>query len=150
MATKPLPPDVPRKRKGSLPGEHRGGRTAGTPNKRTVAREALLKVPTTKLTKRKARESGKQTSIDNGQTPLEFLTSIYRSKATGKKRIPLSYQIDAAKAAAPFVHAKKIAVVSKNTNFNANVDAKDLATGSIDASQVYRDIMGAGDDEAED
>lgn len=146
--TKPLPPDVPRKRKGALPGERRGGKAKGTPNKRTVAREAILKVPTTKLTKKQAREAGKKPDIDNGLTPLEFLTSIYRSKATGKNRIPLSYQVDAAKAAAPYVHAKKIAVVSKNINLNVP-GATTGEGGTVDADALYREIMGA-DDEADD
>lgn len=40
-------------------------------------------------------------AISEGLTPLEYLTSIYRDVAIDEAR-----RIDAAKAAAPYVHAK--------------------------------------------
>lgn len=67
--------------RGSKPGERRGGRAKGTPNKRTA--EALEAVRAT------------------GMTPLEYLTSVYQDANADEAR-----RIDAAKAAAPYCHAK--------------------------------------------
>ena len=58
-----------------------GGRQKGTPNKITAAREAQIAA--------------------SGLTPLQYLTSVYQDTAAGE-----AARIDAAKAAAPYVHAK--------------------------------------------
>lgn len=65
-------------RGGSRPG---AGRPAGAPNKRTAEQVEAIEA--------------------SGLTPLQYLTSVYQDeKADEAKRI------DAAKAAAPYVHAK--------------------------------------------
>jgi hypothetical protein len=71
--------------RGSLPGERRGGRQKGTPNKATARRELE-----TRLT---------------GETPLDFLLQVMRDGV-----LPLGVRIDVAKAAAPFVHPKRAAI----------------------------------------
>jgi hypothetical protein len=58
-----------------------GGRSKGTPNKATVA-------------KRKEVEA-------TGLTPLDYLISVYRDVGADEAK-----RIDAAKAAAPYLHAK--------------------------------------------
>tara|TARA_R110000824_G_scaffold32872_1_gene105966 strand:+ start:8141 stop:8503 length:363 start_codon:yes stop_codon:yes gene_type:complete len=57
------------------------GRPKGSPNKRTVENIDAIKA--------------------TGQTPLEYLTSIYQNEDNDEVR-----RIDAAKAAAPYIHAR--------------------------------------------
>jgi hypothetical protein len=71
--------------RGSRPGERRGGRKKGTPNKRTAALRAAL-VAELEL---------------SGDTPLAALLSVMRNPA-----LPLQLRFDAAKKAAPFCHPK--------------------------------------------
>jgi hypothetical protein len=79
---------------GSRPG---AGRKAGTATKRT-------------------REIAN--AIAEGLTPLEYLTSVYRDENADEAK-----RIDAAKAAAPYVHAKL-------ANIEANVTGE-IAIGSV-------------------
>jgi hypothetical protein len=72
---------VKNSRRGSKPGERRGGRKAGTLNKRTAQQVEAV--------------------ISTGQTPLEYLTSVYQNPDEDQAK-----RIDAAKAAAPYVHPK--------------------------------------------
>jgi hypothetical protein len=70
---------------GSKPGEKRGGRKKGTPNKReSVRRQAIAQT---------------------GVTPLEFMLGVMAN--TGN---PPLMRLDAAKSAAPYVHARLQAV----------------------------------------
>ena len=62
-------------------GRKTGGRTKGTPNRASAEREAEIAA--------------------TGMTPLEYLTSIYRDVGADEAK-----RLDAAKAAAPYVHAK--------------------------------------------
>ena len=71
--------------RGSSPGERRGGRKRGTPNKTTAAQRLA--------------------AIESGLPPLDFLLSVMR-----EDRNPIELRIEAAKAAAPFVHARLSAV----------------------------------------
>lgn len=71
--------------RGSKPGEKRGGRKKGTTNKRESIR-------------RKAIEQ-------TGTTPLEFMLGVM-----GSDKNPPLMRLDAAKAAAPYVHARLQAV----------------------------------------
>lgn len=73
--------------RGSKPGERRGGRTKGTPNKKTA--EAVEAIKAT------------------GMTPLEYLTSVYQDITADEAK-----RIDAAKAAAPYVHPKRAPINS--------------------------------------
>jgi hypothetical protein len=70
---------------GSKPGEKRGGRKKGTPNKReSVRRQAIAQA---------------------GVTPLEFMLGVM-----GNTNNPPLMRLDAAKSAAPYVHARLQAV----------------------------------------
>src|SRR4051794_4940196 len=69
--------------RGSLPGERRGGRQAGTPNRRTLALRAIAE------------------GLPPPGSPLEFLTNVYRNEA-----LPLEVRLEAAGKAAPFVHPR--------------------------------------------
>ena len=71
--------------RGSKPGERRGGRTAGTPNKKTAAQ---------------AEECAK-----TGETPLQFMLRIMRDENKEE-----GLRIDCAKAAAQYVHPKLSAI----------------------------------------
>lgn len=68
-------------RHGSAPGERRGGRAKGTKNKRTAAVEAAIAA--------------------SGLTPLEYMLSVLNNAENS-----LAVRMDAAKGAAPYVHAK--------------------------------------------
>lgn len=72
-------------RRGSKPGERRGGRQKGTPNKATAAREAAVKA--------------------SGLTPLEYMLKIMRNR-----KLPRDVRLDAARSAAPYVHPKRASV----------------------------------------
>lgn len=72
-------------RGGSKPGERRGGRKAGVPNRASAAREAAIAA--------------------SGLTPLQFLVETFRDEDQ-----PFSVRLDAAKAAANFVHPRLAAV----------------------------------------
>ena len=67
--------------RGSEPGERRGGRKKGTPNKATAAREAAITA--------------------SGLTPLDYLLTVMRDETADRHT-----RVDAAKAAAPFVHPR--------------------------------------------
>lgn len=87
---------------GSAKGERRGGRKAGTPNKKTG--ELLERI------------------MASGLTPLEFLIDAMRGETRDKDGLPmvdasgapivLSFEtrFEAAKAAAPYIHAKRTQV----------------------------------------
>jgi hypothetical protein len=72
-------------RHGAAPGERRGGRTKGTPNKATVAKAAEIAA--------------------SGLTPLDYLIGVMRNE-----KLPTADRMEAAKAAAPYVHPKLSAV----------------------------------------
>jgi hypothetical protein len=75
-------------KRGSKPGERRGGRKKGTPNKKNAAVIAAV-------------EQG-------GITPLDYMLSVMRDKA-----LELPTRLDAAKAAAGYVHPKLAALEHK-------------------------------------
>lgn len=64
-------------------GHKTGGRQKGTPNKRTAATAKAAAL------------------IEAGESPLEFLTNVFRDA-----KVPLDVRVDAAKCAAPYVHAR--------------------------------------------
>lgn len=72
-----------------MKGAKTGGRSKGTPNK-TKAKPLPVK------------------AAEAGLSPLDFLLGIYRDEA-----MPLAERMDAAKAAAPYVHAKLASVEHK-------------------------------------
>jgi hypothetical protein len=71
--------------RGSLPGERRGGRQRGTPNKQTALRDAAIFAA----------------AADPNFSPLDFLCSLMRDTNLSKDR-----RVTAAQAALPYVHAK--------------------------------------------
>jgi hypothetical protein len=71
--------------RGSKPGERRGGRQRGTPNKKTALRNAAIAA-----------------AVSNPDiSPLEFLLGVMRDP-----NVSADLRIKVAQAAAPFVHAK--------------------------------------------
>ena len=81
--------------RGSRPGERRGGRKRGTPNKKTVLKNALFC----------AAAVGPITS------PLDFMLGLMRDP-----KVPTDLRLDMAVAAAPFVHSKPQAPPRVRTN----------------------------------
>jgi hypothetical protein len=80
--------------RGPKPGTRPSGRRKGAKNKRTLAREALT-----------------EHAIKGGISPLEFMLTIMREPIPAKtppsvKLGLLTLKFDAAKSAAPYVHAK--------------------------------------------
>ncbi len=71
--------------RGSKPGERRGGRQKNTPNKRTAEIQAKVEA--------------------SGLTPLDYMLSVMRNE---DNEAPV--RLDAAKSAAPYVHAKLSAI----------------------------------------
>jgi hypothetical protein len=70
--------------RGSKPGERRGGRTKGTPNRMTELRLAVA-----------------ERAMEKGLTPLDYLLERMRDSKEDKK-----VRLFAAKEAAPYVHPK--------------------------------------------
>ena len=81
--------------RGSKPGERRGGRRRGTPNKKTALRDAVLCAAAAK---------------PNG-SPLDFMLGLMRDP-----NVPTDLRVEMAAAAAPFVHARPQAPPRKRTN----------------------------------
>jgi hypothetical protein len=71
--------------RGSQPGERRGGRQLGTPNKKTALVNAAFDAATSKP----------------DLSPLDFLLEVMRDSS-----IPPDWRFRAAQAAAPYVHPK--------------------------------------------
>jgi hypothetical protein len=71
--------------RGSRPGERRGGRQKGTPNKKTVLRNAALSAA----------------AADPNLAPLDYLLNVLREPT-----IPLETRIAAAREALPYFHSK--------------------------------------------
>lgn len=90
-------------RGGKRPG---AGRKRGSPNKASAAREKAVAA--------------------SGQTPLEYMLKVFRNKKEDKDR-----RLDAAKAAAPYVHPKLSSIVHKGDTKRpiavAHMDAKRFA-----------------------
>lgn len=73
---------------GSRPGERRGGRKKGTPNKKTQAQI--------------------EAAVGGGLTPLEYLMGIVQDDMQEQTE-----RIDCAKAAAPYIHPKLSSIEGK-------------------------------------
>ncbi len=78
---------------GAKPGERRGGRKAGTPNKASAAKVAEVEA--------------------SGLTPLDYMLNVMRDDAK-----PADVRLDAAKSAAPYVHPKLASVEHKGDKNN--------------------------------
>jgi hypothetical protein len=77
--------------RGSKPGERRGGRQRGTPNKSTVLKNAAIAAA----------------ANDPNLSPLDFLLKLMR-----QRDLPVEYRVSVARQALPFAHIKKKAVTS--------------------------------------
>lgn len=75
--------------RGAGPGERRGGRQKGTPNKKTLLRAETLA----------------RLSIE-GSDPVDFMLNVMRNP-----HVPLDMRLDAAAKVAPFVHPRLQAVM---------------------------------------
>jgi acyl carrier protein len=71
--------------RGSRPGERRGGRQRGTPNKNTLLKNAVFCAA----------------AAEPNRSPLDFMLALMRDP-----QVPLDLRLDMAAAAAPFVHAR--------------------------------------------
>jgi hypothetical protein len=76
--------------RGSRPGERRGGRKPGTPNKKTLLKNAVF-----------LAAAGGGTSAEPNRSPLDFMLALMRDP-----QVPLKDRVLMAEAAAAFVHAR--------------------------------------------
>jgi hypothetical protein len=106
--------------RGSKPGERRGGRQRGTPNKATVAKNAALEAA-----------CGNPTV-----TPLQFLLEIMRDS-----NVPTALRVQVARAAAPLVHAKPETSTARSTGKAAAfIDTEGLAV-DLEEARALRDTQ---------
>jgi len=82
-------------KRGARPGERRGGRQKGTPNKKTAATVKAVKA--------------------GGVTPLNYMLNVMRKPIPADaepqvKVVMIGMRFEAAKAAAPYVHPKLAAI----------------------------------------
>ena len=80
--------------RGSRPGERRGGRQKGTPNKKTLLHNAALSAA----------------AADPNLSPLDYLLNVMRDQT-----LPLETRIAAAREALPFFHSKPQELVARQT-----------------------------------
>jgi hypothetical protein len=93
--------------RGFKPGERRGGRQKGTPNKKTLSRDAALTAA----------------AADPNLSPLDYLLNVM-----GEQTFPLETRIAAAREALPYFHSKPQESVARQappgryggTSFNGN------------------------------
>ena len=106
--------------RGSKPGERRGGRQRGTPNKATVAKAAALA----------------SASADPTITPLQFLLGVMRDP-----KAPTGLRVQVARAAAPLVHGKlKIASVEGHTGYAGAVEGPEGFKIDMAEAKAFRDM----------
>jgi hypothetical protein len=103
--------------RGSNPGERRGGRQRGTPNKATVAKAAALAAA----------------SADPTLTPLQYLLGVMRDPAA-----PTGLRVQVARAAAPLVHGKsKIPSVEDRAGYAGAAEGFNI---DIAEAKAFRDM----------
>jgi len=104
--------------RGSKPGERRGGRKKGTPNKSTVLKKAALSAA----------------SEDPTISPLNFLLGVMRDP-----KAPTDLRIRVARAAAPLVHGKP-GIGSPRVGKAGAIEETDGFTIDIEEAMGLRDI----------
>lgn len=117
--------------RGSRPGERRGGRQKGTPNKK-------------KAPKMELRAAAASAAPKLGITPLEFMLDLMRDESN-----PKGMRFEAAKASAPYIHARLSSVqVSGDADkpIEHNVTIADAFTSRI-SRLAARAAEGEGDSE---
>jgi hypothetical protein len=106
--------------RGSQPGERRGGRQKGTPNKTTALKEAALSAA----------------SADPNSSPLDFLLGIMRDP-----KAPTDLRIRVARVAAPLVQGKLKNIPVEDRAGNAGgVGGSGGFTVDIAAAKAFRDM----------
>lgn len=117
--------------RGSLPGERRGGRQRGTPNKQTALRDAAICAA----------------AADPNFSPLDFLCSLMRDTNLSKER-----RVTAAQAALPYVHAKprgrrpgasaprKYGVAAGRVNVRRRISNEGLTEAAAASSAARQDV----------
>jgi hypothetical protein len=95
--------------RGSKPGERRGGRRRGTPNKKTALHNAVLCAAA-------AKPDG---------SPLDFMLGLMRDP-----NVPTDLRVEMAAVAAPFVHARPQAPPRKRTNPMDSSSVKEVANST--------------------
>ena len=102
--------------RGSAPGERRGGRKPGSPNKATVARQ--------------------QAVANSGLTPLEYMLQVMRDEGA-----PQPLRLDAAHKAAPFVHPKlaSVEVNAKGEALSASISLDGLTPQEV--ARIYQEMV---------
>jgi len=110
--------------RGSKPGERRGGRQKGTPNKKTILRDAAVNAA----------------AANPNLSPLDFLLGLMRNPD-----LPSDLRIRMAEVAAPFVHRKpKNNLAHKYGALIKAVNADKSKTGKPDAPSAE----GAAEDQS--
>jgi hypothetical protein len=95
--------------RGSKPGERRGGRQRGTPNKSTLLKHAAIKAAAT----------------DPNLSPLEFLLKFMR-----QADLPLRLRVTVAQQALPFAHASQSPIGRLNMGSRGRASMKRSAPAS--------------------
>src|SRR5215212_2446517 len=90
--------------RGSKPGERRGGRKAGTPNKRTIEREQAARDTIAQVTQ--AMQAAELGPFEGDAHAL--LVTVYKDT-----RLPIDLRVDAAKAAIRYEKPKLAQVQAK-------------------------------------
>jgi len=102
--------------RGSRPGERRGGRQRGTPNKKTLIKNAVFLA----------------VASDGERSPLDFMLALMRDP-----QVPLDLRIDMAATAARFVHARPEPVRKKGPDpldlRDRRGETGDLIFGNLEA-----------------
>ena len=106
--------------RGSKPGERRGGRQRGTPNKATVAKAAAFAAA----------------CADPTITPIQFLLGVMRDPKT-----PIGLRVQVARAAAPLVHGKsKIASVEDRAGYAGAIGGPEGFNIDMAEAKAFRDM----------
>ena len=109
--------------RGPLPGERRGGRAKGTPNRRTQEQIRAI--------------------AESGMTPLQYLISVMRDE-----RAAPALRLDAASKAAPYVHPRLSALTVDLHDEKPERDVRDMSDEEL--LQIIRaewHANGGGSDE---
>jgi hypothetical protein len=93
-----------------------GGSRKGKPNKATAAREKAIEA--------------------SGLTPLDFMLGAMRDDEQ-----PINIRLDAAKAAAQYVHPKLSAVTVKGDEENPLHSISTITNDPIEAARIYQQVM---------
>jgi hypothetical protein len=120
--------------RGSAPGERRGGRGIGVPNKRTPELKA-------------ARDSALKEALTGGETPLEVIIAVMRGTTEITDR-----QFNAACAAAPYVHSRLTSATIEHRDAISELTIEQLRS-FVDAAERHNaenagDAGESGDSEA--